>query len=407
MNNNFANVNTVNIALLSVGTELLLGDTINTNLSSLGQILYSNGFILSSEISVPDNKENIKDEFLKLLKNNDVIITCGGIGPTEDDFTKEVICSSLNINLEVDDEHLSWMKSRWESRGLSMPETNIKQAEIPVGSKKLNNSQGTAPGILINHSGKYIFILPGPPREFNPLVIDQVVPLLKENFPITNKDYEFVLFFNQAESSLADEINKFKPEGIDIAYLASKGIIKLRYDKNSVNEVKLNKFLNQLDARFKDSIISYENIPASKALFNLLKEKKLTLSIVESITGGNLSSEIINFPGASSVLLAANTLYSNEAKKEYLSSNISDNWDALSKQLAEKSLEKYNSSISLAILGEAGPIPSSEYKIGEIFIAISNKEVTMTFNHKLRGSREDIIARSVNNAIWDLINFIK
>ena len=407
MNNNFANVNTVNIALLSVGTELLLGDTINTNLSSLGQILYSNGFILSSEITVPDNKENIKDEFLKLLENNDVVITCGGIGPTEDDFTKEVICSSLNINLEVDDEHLSWMKSRWESRGLSMPETNIKQAEIPVGSKKLNNSQGTAPGILINHSGKYIFILPGPPREFNPLVIDQVVPLLKENFPKTNKDYEFVLFFNQAESSLADEINKFKPEGIDIAYLASKGIIKLRYDKNSVNEVKLNKFLNQLDTGFKDSIISYENIPASKALFNLLKEKKLTLSLVESITGGNLSSEIINFPGASSVLLAANTLYSNEAKKEFLSNNISDDWDALSKQLAEKSLEKYNSSISLAILGEAGPIPSSEYKIGEIFIAISNKKETVTFNHKLRGSREDIIARSVNNAIWDLINFIK
>ncbi len=407
MNNNFANVNTVNIALLSVGTELLLGDTINTNLSSLGQILYSNGFILSSEITVPDNKENIKDEFLKLLENNDVIITCGGIGPTEDDFTKEVICSSININLEVDDEHLSWMKSRWESRGLSMPETNIKQAEIPVGSKKLNNSQGTAPGILIKHSGKYIFILPGPPREFNPLVIDQVVPLLKENFPTTNKDYEFVLFFNQAESSLADDINKFKPEGIDIAYLASKGIIKLRYDKNSVNEVKLNKFLNQLDTGFKDSIISYENIPASKALFNLLKEKKLTLSIVESITGGNLSSEIINFPGASSVLLAANTLYSNEAKKEFLSSNISDDWDVLSKQLVEKSLEKYNSSISLAILGEAGPIPSSKYKIGEIFIAISNKKETVTFNHKLRGSREDIIARSVNNAIWDLINFIK
>ena len=95
MNNNFANVNTVNIALLSVGTELLLGDTINTNLSSLGQILYSNGFILSSEITVPDNKENIKDEFLKLLKNNDVIITCGGIGPTEDDFKKEVAWNNI------------------------------------------------------------------------------------------------------------------------------------------------------------------------------------------------------------------------------------------------------------------------------------------------------------------------
>ena len=397
----------MNIALLSVGTELLLGDTINTNLSSLGQTLYSNGFILSSEVSVPDKKEIIKTEFLKLLKNNDVIITCGGIGPTEDDFTKEVICDALDLDLNLDEEHLSWMRSRWEARGLSMPETNIKQAQIPEGSKKLHNTQGTAPGILLNHSDKYIFILPGPPREFNSLIIDEVVPLLKENFSTTNKNYGFVLFFNQAESSLAEEIDKFKPKGLDLAYLASKGIIKLRYDKNSISEDKLKEFLNDLNENFSDSILSYENIPASRALFNLLKEKKLTLSIVESITGGNLSSEIVNYPGASSVLVAANTLYSNQAKKEFLASDISDDWEVLSQQLAEKSITKHNSSISLAILGEAGPVPSSNYKIGEIFIAISNSEKTVNFHHKLSGSRNDIIDRSVNNAIWDLIKFIK
>ena len=397
----------MNIALLSVGTELLLGDTINTNLSSLGQTLYSNGFILSSEVTVPDKKEIIKTEFLKLLKNNDVIITCGGIGPTEDDFTKEVICDALDLDLNLDEEHLSWMQSRWEARGLSMPETNIKQAQMPEGSKKLHNTQGTAPGVLINHSDKYIFILPGPPREFYPLIIDQVVPLLKENFSTTNKNYDFVLFFNQAESSLAEEIDKFKPKGLDLAYLASKGIIKLRYDKNSISEDKLKEFLNDLNDNFSDSILSYENIPASRALFNLLKEKKLTLSIVESITGGNLSSEIVNYPGASSVLVAANTLYSNQAKKEFLASDISDDWEVLSQQLAEKSITKHNSSISLAILGEAGPVPSSNYKIGEIFIAISNSEKTVNFHHKLRGSRSDIIDRSVNNAVWDLIKFIK
>ena len=397
----------MNIALLSVGTELLLGDTINTNLSSLGQTLYSNGFILSSEVSVPDKKEIIKTEFLKLLKNNDVIITCGGIGPTEDDFTKEVICDALDLDLNLDEEHLSWMRSRWEARGLYMPETNIKQAQIPEGSKKLHNTQGTAPGILLNHSDKYIFILPGPPREFKPLIIDEVVPLLKENFSTTKKNYDFVLFFNQAESSLAEEIDKFKPKGLDLAYLASKGIIKLRYDKNSISEDKLKEFLNDLYEKFSDSILSYENIPASRALFNLLKEKKLTLSIVESITGGNLSSEIVNYPGASSVLVAANTLYSNQAKKEFLASDISDDWEVLSQQLAEKSITKHNSSISLAILGEAGPVPSSNYKIGEIFIAISNSKKTVNFHHKLRGSRSDIIDRSVNNAVWDLIKFIK
>ena len=397
----------MNIALLSVGTELLLGDTINTNLSSLGQTLYSNGFILSSEVSVPDKKEIIKTEFLKLLKNNDVIITCGGIGPTEDDFTKEVICDALDLDLNLDEDHLSWMQSRWEARGLSMPETNIKQAQMPEGSKKLNNTQGTAPGILLNHNDKYIFILPGPPREFSPLIIDEVVPLLKENFSTTNKNYDFVLFFNQAESSLAEEIDKFKPKGLDLAYLASKGIIKLRYDKNSISEDKLKEFLNDINDNFSDSILSYENISASRALFNLLKEKKLTLSIVESITGGNLSSEIVNYPGASSVLVAANTLYSNEAKKEFLASDISDDWEVLTQQLAEKSITKHNSSISLAILGEAGPVPSSNYKIGEIFIAISNSEKTVNFHHKLRGSRSDIIDRSVNNAVWDLIKFIK
>ena len=397
----------MNIALLSIGTELLLGDTINTNLSSLGQTLYSNGFILSSEVSVPDKKEIIKTEFLKLLKNNDVIITCGGIGPTEDDFTKEVICDALDLDLNLDEDHLSWMQSRWESRGLSMPETNIKQAQMPEGSKKLHNTQGTAPGILLNHSDKYIFILPGPPREFSPLIIDEVVPVLKKNFSTSNKNYDFVLFFNQAESSLAEEIDKFKPKGLDLAYLASKGIIKLRYDKNSISEDKLKEFLNDLNDNFSDSILSYENIPASRALFNLLKEKKLTLSIVESITGGNLSSEIVNYPGASSVLVAANTLYSNEAKKEFLASDISDDWEVLSQQLAEKSITKHNSSISLAILGEAGPVPSSNYKIGEIFIAISDSKKTVNFHHKLRGSRSDIIDRSVNNALWDLINFIK
>ena len=123
----------MNIALLSVGTEILLGDTVNTNLASLGQALYNNGFILSTEKTVPDDKKLIQDAVNELLENNDVIITCGGIGPTEDDFTKEVISEYLGLNLVLDNDHLSWMKSRWESRGLVMPQNNVKQAELPEG----------------------------------------------------------------------------------------------------------------------------------------------------------------------------------------------------------------------------------------------------------------------------------
>ena len=397
----------MNIALLSIGTEILLGDTINTNLSSLGQILYSNGFTLTSELTVPDQKEIIKDKLEHLIINNDVVITCGGIGPTEDDFTKEVISEYLGLSLILDNEHLAWMKSRWESRGLVMPQNNIKQAELPEGSKKLTNTNGTSPGIYIKNNDKHIFILPGPPREFTPLVKDEVIPFLNKNFERTEKDYEFILFYNQAESALAQEIDKFKPINLDIAYLASKGIIKLRYDKNSVPSEALIDFKNNIRKTLNDYILSTENIPASKVLLNLLHEKKLTISLVESITGGNLASALVNHPGASKALVASNILYTMESKKEFLSSEISKNWNTLTEDLAKSSRIKYNSDISLAILGEAGPMPSTDYKIGQIFISIATESNTETIEHNLRGSRDDIISRSVNNAIWDLIKFIK
>ena len=397
----------MNIALLSIGTEILLGDTINTNLSSLGQILYSNGFTLTSELTVPDQKEIIKDKLEHLIINNDVVITCGGIGPTEDDFTKEVISEYLGLSLILDNEHLAWMKSRWESRGLVMPQNNIKQAELPEGSKKLTNTNGTSPGIYIKNNDKHIFILPGPPREFTPLVKDEVIPFLNKNFERTEKDYEFILFYNQAESALAQEIDKFKPINLDIAYLASKGIIKLRYDKNSVPSEALIDFKNNIRKTLNDYILSTENIPASKVLLNLLHEKKLTISLVESITGGNLASALVNHPGASKALVASNILYTMESKKEFLSSEISKDWNTLTEDLAKSSRIKYNSDISLAILGEAGPMPSTDYKIGQIFISIATESNTETIEHNLRGSRDDIISRSVNNAIWDLIKLIK
>ena len=397
----------MNISLLSVGTEILLGDTVNTNLSSLGKILYEDGFLLDSEITVADDRNSINEKFMSLLSDNDVVITCGGIGPTEDDFTKEVICQALELDLEIDLDHVEWMKSRWESRGLSMPETNIKQAEIPNGATKLNNTMGTAPGILIEVQNKLVFILPGPPREFIPLIKDEVMPRLKEKYTSSEKDYSFITFFNQPESLLAQSINQFKPASLDLAYLASKGIIKLRYDKNSVTKDELTNFINNVKSEFSEDILSYENISAPNVLFNKLIEQKLTISVVESITGGSFTAEMVKFPGASKVLTAGNTLYTAKAKEEFLESEISEDWVVLSEELSKKSLEKYGTDIAVTILGEAGPVPSSNYAIGEIFISITSRTNTQNTQHRLRGNREDILARSVNNIVWDLINFVK
>ena len=397
----------MNISLLSVGTEILLGDTVNTNLSSLGKILYDDGFLLDSEITVADDRNSINEKFMSLLSNNDVVITCGGIGPTEDDFTKEVICQALELDLVIDQEHVEWMKSRWESRGLSMPETNIKQAEIPTGATKLNNTMGTAPGILIEIQNKLVFILPGPPREFIPLIKDEVMPRLKEKYTSSEKDYSFITFFNQPESLLAQSINKFKPTSLDLAYLASKGIIKLRYDKNSVSNDELTNFIKNVKSEFSEDILAYENISAPNVLFNKLIEQKLTISVVESITGGSFTAELVKFPGASKVLTAGNTLYTTKAKEEFLDTEITEDWVVLSEELSKKSLQKYGTDIAVTILGEAGPVPSSNYAIGEIFISITSSTNTQNTQHRLRGNREDILARSVNNIVWDLINFVK
>jgi PncC family amidohydrolase len=154
-------------------------------------------------------------------------------------------------------------------------------------------------------------------------------------------------------------------------------------------------------------ILSTENIPSSKVLLDLLHEKELSISLVESVTGGNLASSLVNHPGASKALVASNILYTAESKKEFLSSDPIDDWSLLTEDLAKASKIKYNSNISLAILGEAGPIPSSNYKIGQVFVSIVTDANTEAIEHNLRGSRDDIINRSVNNAIWDLIKFIK
>ncbi len=397
------------IGFLSVGTEILLGDTVNTNLTNLGRRLYDAGFKLNKEITISDNEKEIHDAIIYLLESCDVVVTSGGLGPTEDDITKEVISNSLSLELELDDSHVEWMKERWKSRGLIMPETNIKQAYIPKGSEKLINTQGTAPGIRISKDDKEIFIFPGPPREFIPLVEDELLPYLTENFEKNDTDYQFVMLFNQAESSLAAEIDKFKPEGLDIAYLASRGIIKLRFDRNSVSKSDFDIFIDKIDEIFSDDILAYENISVEKALGSLLAKNDIKVSFVESITGGLLSSLLVKNPGISKYFIGSDIVYGNQAKSILLNDNDIDfeNWEVLCVNLTHSSLEKYKTDICLTILGEAGPLSSSQYSVGTIFICISNGDKTVITDHKMNGNREEILQRSANKAQWELIKFIK
>jgi len=396
------------IGLLTVGTEILLGDTLNTNLANLGNILYNSGYTLNTELTVSDNEIEITEGYEYLATKNDLIIVCGGLGPTQDDITKETISNKLNLELILDNDHVTWMEDRWKTRGLKMPKTNIKQALVPKGAKKLTNSKGTAPGLHLEINNKNIFILPGPPNEFIPLVKDELIPFLVNSYKGNVKNYEFILFYNQAESFLANEIDKFKPKDIDIAYLASKGIIKLRYDRNSLSKDDHNKFINNIEEKFNEDILAYENIEISTILSNLLIMNKLTLTTVESVTGGLISSKLTQNPGISKNFISGDIVYTSESKSKLLNIDLNiDDWEELSIELCFASLNKYKSNISIAILGEAGPITKTKYPIGKIFIAISNNDKTQVTEHKLNGNRTEIIERAANKAIWEMIKFIK
>ena len=289
-----------------------------------------------------------------------------------------------------------------------MPDINIKQALVPYGAKKLTNTKGTAPGLHIEIDNKNVFILPGPPNEFIPIVNDELVPFLEVKYKGNKRDYRFILFYNQAESHLASEINKFKPKDIDNAYLTSKGIIKLRYDKNSISKQDHEKFLLDIKECFNEDILAYENIHISSILFDLLKTNNLTITTVESITGGLIASKLTQNPGISNNYLSGDIVYSSLAKSKLLNVDLdTEDWEELSIELCFASLKKYGSNISISILGEAGPITSSQYPIGKIFICISNIEKTQVTEHKLNGNRTEIIERASNKSIWELIKFIK
>ena len=217
------------------------------------------------------------------------------------------------------------------------------------------------------------------------------------------------MFFNQAESSLASKINDFKPEGLDIAYLASKGIIKLRFDRSSVEKVDADQFLKKLDEIFSDDILAYQNVSVEKVLSNMIIKNNIKISFAESITGGMISSLLIRNPGMSQHFIGSDVIYTTDSKTLLLNNELdqTEDWEELSYNLTISSLEKYGSDIALTILGEAGPISSSKYPIGTIFICISDGEKTVISDHKMNGNRVEIIERSTNKAYWELIKFIK
>jgi nicotinamide-nucleotide amidase len=389
------------IEVINIGSELLY-NRLNTNVNLISKILISHGLKISRCTIVGDNKEEIKDTFINSLKNSEIVIITGGLGPTFDDLTKEGISEALDRELLFDESIWRTIEEKFKKRNIIPPEINKRQAYIIKGAKIIGNKNGTAPGMIIEEKGKLILILPGPPNELEPM-LKECIGIIEDKFKkekiITNIYSIIGLPESEVEVKLSDLINEMKE---NFTILAHPNLIELIL---TLPEEKKDRFIeveNIIRERFGIKYLGI-NIPSIPEIIGrLLKEKKLKLAIAESCSGGLACKLITDIPGSSEYFTGGFITYSNILKKKILKvpKTILRKCGAVSEETAiymAKNAKKYGkANISLSFTGIAGPTGgSAEKPVGLVWIGISYKKTTNAYKFIFSGDRKTIRERAV------------
>ena len=398
-----------NAEILCVGTELLLGEVINTNVAYLGKALARLGISVYHTSVVGDNQARLYEAVENALKNADLLILSGGLGPTYDDLTKETVADVLGLPMVRDEAILREIEDYFASSNRKMPKNNEKQADIPLGAIALKNRTGTAPGIFVEHNERVVVLLPGPPFELCPMFEEFVFPKLRQmsdKILISHNIHVMGMGESEVEMYLIDLMkSSVNPS---VAPYAKEGEMRLRVSALANSEDEGEKMCQEMIAKIKSSAVG-EYIYAldaeyiEKLVVEKLKEKHLTLSCAESCTGGYFAKRITDIAGASSVFMGGFVTYSNEAKINLLGVNPStlQNHTAVSPEtaieMANGTLKRLNTDIAISITGEAGPNPDPETgkAVGTVFIGVATKENSYSVNLTVSRQRDREYIRKV------------
>lgn len=401
--------------LIMIGTELLLGEVVDTNASFLAQRLAKLGVDLYYKSTVGDNLKRSKSVLETALKRSDVVIISGGLGPTDDDLTRELVSLVAGRPLVEDEQALeeiiSWFKLRYGDT-VQIPAHNRKQASFPQGSKILANSVGTAPGFWLEVGGNIVVALPGVPGELKTMFIDCVEPLLgskSDGLRLFSKNLNFV---GLGESRLEEILQDLLLEQTNptLALYAVGGKVRLRITAKAPSETKAQSLIEPLVAsiheRTRGYLYGFDDQTLEQVIGLQLNHTKQTLATAESCTGGLVSHLITNVPGCSEYFLRGYVVYSNEAKQEDLGvpKDIVDQYGAVSAETARAMAEgvrtKSGSDFGLALTGIAGPSGgSAEKPVGLVYISLATPGDTIVQRHLWRGCREQIKHRSALAAL--------
>lgn len=398
--------------LISVGTEILLGDIVNTNVQFLSKELASIGISIYRQQVIGDNVQRLYDAFGEALKESDIVITTGGLGPTGDDLTKETACKYFNMELEIHKESHEYLIKLYKKLGIELTESNLKQVYFPKEAKVLENPNGTAPGAILEKNGKMIIILPGPPREMKPMYENLVKPyLMKKGNGIINSKVLRVLGIG--ESYAAEKLQDLMDKGINptLAPYAKEEDVIFRITASGKDEEETLKLIEPLAIKVKerlgmDCYAEGENIKIEDVVGDLLLKEGLTISTAESCTGGMIASRLINYPGISESFLEGAVTYSNEAKIRTLKvkEETLDSFGAVSKETAiEMALgiaNRTGSDISIVTTGIAGPGGGTEEKpVGLVFMGLYYKGNVKSYRYVFSGNREEVRKKATIKAL--------
>jgi nicotinamide-nucleotide amidase len=388
----------VNIELLNTGSELMLGRVLNTHQQWLCRRLADLGYVVTRQVAVPDTAADIQSAVREALGRADLVIATGGLGPTSDDLTRDLIAQLLGKKLRLDDAVLDHIKRRFAARNLPMPKNNEVQALVPEGARVLANPNGTAPGLALEvkpnpfRTGQkpaWLVMLPGPPRELRPMFDHFVVPLLRREFP---PDAPFVCRTLRtsgiAESRVQEQIeaplHQFAAMGLEVGYCARVGQVDVRLSARGAGAEKRVREAEAIVQKiFAAQIYGFDDEEMEAVVVRLLTERGQTLALAESCTGGGLAHRVTNVPGASAVFLGGFVTYSNESKQKLLgvrAETLAAHGavsEAVAREMAVGARLQTGADFAVAVTGIAGPGGGTKDKpVGTVFIALAGESGT-------------------------------
>lgn len=398
-----------NIEYIAIASEVLSGNTVNTNAAFIGKFLKQSGFALQRQLVIPDNIEEMKTCLKEAFSRSDVILTTGGLGPTVDDLSRQVAAEYFHSHFHYDTHLAEDLKKRFGMQLLSLKD----QATVPDKAELIPNPNGTAPGFIFSEEGKLLIMMPGVPQEMEPMLIDHVLPYLKKHFPTAHGLHSESLHFYNLFESMVDpllrELYQQYPH-VEFGIYPALGLLHVQLSGPST-EVKDCK--QKIAEAFSGHL--YEGAKTiEESIYTLFSENNLTLACAESCTGGALASRLTKIPGVSKIFLGSVVAYSNEAKHSILgvTENALNSHGAVSPEVAREmvigALRLYNSDYALAVTGILGPSGGTPQKpVGTIWCAMAKRgQEPRTWLLQGKGSREMMVERSVNGLLGELYAFV-